>query len=85
MADNEDAKPKTAAPVTVSITLGSVETGEIELTNEQVRRLLANLGNQVVTWLRHDVKDSRDIPVVCNEGVQGWSSEDDECRSNEDV
>jgi hypothetical protein len=84
MAKHEDAKPKTIAPVTVSIALGPVETRSIELTSEQVCRLLAHVGNQVVTWLRHDVKDLRDIPVVCNEGTQRWSSEDNECKSNED-
>jgi hypothetical protein len=76
------AKGKDAKPIRIDITLGPVGTGAIGLTSDQVCRLVSHVGNQVVTWLRHDVKDLRDIPVVCNEGTQRWSSEDDKCHDN---
>lgn len=66
-------------PIVVDIQIGSLKTGGKRLSKDQVCRLMASLGNQVMTWMRHDLKDTRDIPVVCNEGNGGWSSEDDKC------
>jgi hypothetical protein len=70
-------------PVIVQITLGPLETDYVQLTDDQLCRLLAHVGNHVVSWMRYDLKDPHDIPVVCNEGRQKWRSDTGKCESNE--
>ena len=69
--------------ITVAINIDALKGGRQKLTRDQVCQLLASVGNQVLTWMRHDLKDERDIPVVCNEGTQRWSSEDDKCTGTD--
>ncbi len=78
MADNQDAQTASPASVKVDISLEPLKSAPVALTRDQVCRLLANVGNQVVTWLRYDV-GTTNIPVVCSEGTQSWRSEDGEC------
>ena len=68
------------APITINIALGPLSASS-KVQDEQVCRLLANLGNQVVTWLRYDVEDTLGVPVICSEGNIEWKSKTGKCRS----
>jgi hypothetical protein len=77
----EKIDPQTS--VVVQITLGPLETKYGQLTDDQLCRLLAHVGNHVLSWMRYDLKDLHDIPVVCNEGRQKWRSDTAKCEANE--
>jgi len=73
------SEKESQAEVVVELTFG--QPLQSQLTGDQVRRLLAQVGNQVVTWLRYDVQDVHDIPVVCVEGDISWRSDTAEFSS----
>ncbi len=81
MPEKKQPKEYTGKSITVEIELEPLKTADVKLTDAQVRRLLASVGNTVTSWLRYDVKDRRPIPVVTHEGTQSWSSEDGEFRN----
>ena len=84
MGDNEPTPSSGAGiEISVSINIDAFKQGRAKLTRDQVCRLLSSVGNQVLTWMRYDVKDSRNIPVVAHEGTQEWRSDDTECRGTE--
>jgi len=64
-------KPKT--DVVVDIDFGPLDRSK--LTTDQIRRLLAHVGNHVVSWIRYDVQDTHDIAVTSVEGEISWRSD----------
>ena len=82
MVDNPTPSSGAGGEIRVSINIDELKRGR-KLTKEQVCRLLSSVGNQVVTWMRDDIKDPRKIPTICVEGTMDWRSDTEECRGTE--
>ena len=77
MARKSEAPKKKKTPARKGIKL-EMDLGPIKATPEQIARLKAYLGNQVVTWVTADLKGKSSPPIVFEEFPRPLPPGDDE-------
>jgi hypothetical protein len=60
------AAPKKRAPTPTSVKV-DIDLGPVKATPAQIARLKAYVGNQLLTWIKADLKEDNSPPIVCEE------------------